>query len=491
MVKEILARFGLAELPAPAPALSPPAQEQMRVLSLTRAPTSSQGTEVFAGYFAEEYLSKLRGKMLAIEFDKMRRSDPQIQMLLRAAKNPIKAARWEIRPADENDEASKAIAELVEHILFCACEKPFSKTVGEALTMIDFGHAVMEPTFKLVLNDPEYGSFHGINSIDLVSAKTIEKWVLDPVSGKLQFVQQIANGDLAKTVMIPAEDLLVFTLDQEGANYEGISWLRACYGNWFRKNLYQKLNAIGIEKFAVPTPLVEFPAGAQNDDQFSHLMSALEVYTSGQANYLTKPQGYSITLEKNAYDPQKVEASIDKEDERMARAFLANFLTLGVGGNSGAYALGDDLSDFFLSGLTHVADEVACTMNPLIKRLVDLNFGPQAKYPTLHHVGISDKAGKELAEIMGLLIDKKVVRPDDPLEEFSRKKYGLPEASEEGRADRAPSPPTAPGFPGAPGAPGAGGPPPPPGAPGGAPPPAPGKTLSERIYRRLAGIHAE
>lgn len=428
----------------------------------------SVGTEIYSGYFQEEYLDKLRGHKLAKEFDKMRRGDPQIKMLLRAVKNPILGAKWEVEPASD-DPLDQKVAALISHILFNDSGKSFKKTLGEALSCIDFGHAPMEKTFKLVTGHAEFGTYHGIESLDLISQKTIEKWNFDSATHKLVSLQQIADGDLRKSVSIPSSDVMIFTLDMEGANYEGVSWLRSCYGNFFRKQLYLKLNGIGIEKFAVPTPVVKFPPGVQNDEQFDYVMAALEVYTSGQSNYLTMPMGYEMTLEKNAYDPELVEISIDKEDARMSKAFLANFLELGMSG-TGAYALSNDLSDFFLSGLTHIADEIADVFNgDLIPILCRYNFGKLAKLPKLKHTGISDKAGKELAEVLDILIRSQVITPDDQLESSMRKKFDLPKASLIGQRKPAPANPFG-GF-------------------GGAPAPAPivAGSLSERIRKKLYG----
>jgi hypothetical protein len=243
----------------------------------------------------------------------------------------------------------------------------------------------------------------------------------------------LAFGEVGRQVTIPAKYLLLFTLNREGSNYEGISALRPCYGNWWRKNNFNKINAIGIEKFAVPTPIATIPQGRQASTQYSKLITALEKYTTHQSNYLIKPEGFDIDLRTNTYDPSKVETSIENEDKRMVKAFLANFLELGMSG-SGAYALSNDLSDFFLTGLQFLANEIADQINKnLIPELVKMNFGPRDKYPTLKFSGISDKAGKELADILNVLTNAQILTPDDKLEKHLRKRLGITEMSEDGQ----------------------------------------------------------
>ena len=117
----------------------------------------------------------------------------------------------------------------------------------------------------------------------------------------------------------------------------------------------------------------------------------------------------------------------------MVKAFLANFLELGMSG-SGAYALSNDLSDFFLSGIEFIAKEISEQFNKkVIPDLIKLNFGPRDKYPTLNFTGISDKAGKELADILSTLTSAKILTPDDRLEKHLRKRLGITEMSEEGK----------------------------------------------------------
>jgi len=399
-------------------------------MATKRAEMGSSGTRVDAGYPSEEYLTGLRGKKRADIFDEIRRSDGQIVMCLSAVKNPIKSATWEIEPgcAEGEQPTPEAIedAKLISHILMKDSDQPFPKLLSEILTFIDFGHSVFEITHKVVLDHQRFGSFNGIASLGWRSQRTIERWNINKQTGKLDSITQMADGDLSRDVTIPDQYLLTFSLNKEGSNYEGISMLRPCYGPWMRKDLYLKLNAIGIEKFAVGTPLVEIPPGKEKGTEKTNMISALEKYQSHEANYLMFPAGWKITLNNNAYDPSKVEESINNEDKRIAKAFLANFLELGMSGG-GAYALSNDLSDFMLSGLEHVANEVAGPINmDLIPSLVKLNRGPREFYPRLKHSGISDKAGIELANMLVALGGAQFLTPEDGDEDHLRKRIGLP-----------------------------------------------------------------
>lgn len=398
---------------------------QLKQVTVHVEESGSSGIEIFSGYYSEEYLSTLRGTQAADTWDKMRRSDPKIKQVLSAVKNPIKGAHWSIQPGAQ-DEKHKLHAELIDQILFKDLDQTWTQQLSEILTLLEFGFSIFEKIDKLVTNHSKFGTYHSISKLAWRSPRTIERWNLDPKTGKLISVWQYAYGDLGKMVEIPGEFLMVFTLDKEGDNYEGVSALRACYGPWFRKNSYLKLMAIGLEKFAIPTPYMEVPEGKESSQQYTNAKKVLEKYVSHQQQYITIPAGWKLGFANSNFDASKIREAIDKENSEMANAFLENFLELGQTG-SGSYALSNDLSDFFLMGIEHVAQTICEAFNKrLIPDLIKVNFGPQDFYPELRCEGIKDKPGKEWAEIIKLFVDAKAITPDADLEAYIREKFGLP-----------------------------------------------------------------
>jgi hypothetical protein len=335
--------------PSPVPAPTPP-QTVIKIVHTKEV--GSTGSENYAGYPSEEYFDALQGTRRADAFDKMRRSDSQVKMCLAAAKNPILAGTWEIEKAPIPDLYAQEDADLIKWMLFDGMEKSWKEYLEEALSLLLYGHSVFEMIDKINMYHPQFGSVICLKTLAWRSPKTIERWNLDPVTGKLKSIEQYAYGDLNRQVTIDAQFLQVLTLEKEGSNYEGISALRSIYGNWFRKNNKLKLNEIGIEKHAIPTPVATIPANKEASPEFDKLVQVLENYTSHEKQYITIPEGWTIDLKTNVYDPEKVETSIDNEDKRMVKGFLANFLNLDSAG-SGSYSLSFDLSDFFLGSLEH------------------------------------------------------------------------------------------------------------------------------------------
>lgn len=394
------------------------------------------GTYVNSGMINEEYLDNMLGNDRALKYSEIR-EDYCATMLLTAVKAPILAASREIH-AVSDEKKHQNHKELIEKILFNDID--LDDLIYEQLTLCDYGYSLFEESHRAVLEpvlDDEGNtilpSYITLNQPAWRNPKTILYWNFDPITKKLKTVSQQSQGDIGAVVDMDADFLNVLTLKKEGQNYEGRSLLRPCYGCWFRKNNYLKLNAIGIEK-SLPLPTAEIPAGKDSSIEYENLVNALENFTSHEKNYLTYPAGWKIDLKTSTgYDPSKTEVSIDAEDKRMSMAFLANFLLLGSSGGAGSYALSNDLSDFFLSGELYIAKIIEKAINKYIVKLIILNFGKQDKYPTFKFCGIDDKAGIEFANMIKAFVESRVIVPDHELEESIRKRTGLPKISEEGQ----------------------------------------------------------
>jgi len=427
------------------------ADEQSTEFEINQTPVKvveigSTGTELFAGYLQEEYLQELQGTQAADIFDRMRRSDPKVKMVLSAMKNPIKSATWEVVQKGDDTREGEIQQAFIEHILFNDLGKTWKSFLHEALSCIDFGYSLFEITYSAVLNHEVFGSYNGIRSLAFRSQRTIERWDVNR-HGELQSVYQQANGDAQDNVNMPAKYLLHFALEKEGDNFEGISILRPAYGPWLRKNEFLKYIAAGIQKYAIPIPILEIPEGKQGSKEYKAALGAMKKYVSHQCNYLTVPFGWKITLQNNPFDAEKIRKVVNEENVEIVNAALANFLELGQSG-SGSYALSFDLSDFFLGGLEYVAEQIAETINMvLIPNLIALNFPDQKPLVELKVSGISDRAGEEFSKIIMNLINSGAIKADDRLEEHLRKRYGLPEMDETSSREKTPATPGAPSDP--------------------------------------------
>lgn len=394
----------------------------------------ASGTRLFGEIFDEEYLNKLSGMRRADIFDEMVRSDDTITMLLTARKNPILKATWTVEPAKgdnpEQEESYRKQAEHVQHEFFDRMNQDFFEVLEEALTFVEHGYALFERVHELV-DDPRFGKYVGFKKLGWRSQRTIDRWNLHK-DGRIASVFQQADGDVGAYAHIPGEWTTIFSLRKTGDNYEGVSALRPIYGNWQRKNMFLKLIAIGIERYAVNTPVGKIPAGKENQQaEREKFIGMLKAISSHHQNYFALPAGWEVDFLKNPFDADKVVAVIKREDEGMVRSFMANHLNLGQGGGSGSYALGTDLSDQFLSIIENDAAIIARRFNKeIIREFINLNYGKQSKYPKLSVSGINDKFSKEFAEILKMLVDGKLLTATENLERWLRKRLNTPELLE-------------------------------------------------------------
>lgn len=394
----------------------------------------SSGTNVSSGVISEEFLLDLQGQKAAVQYDRMRRRETQINMILDAVKNPIIGANWSIEVDDETDAKQMEMKALVEWNYKQGLMEGLKQHIKEALTLLDFGFSVFEAVHATE-QVPALGKLATYyKKFGFRKQVTITKWNLEKQTGKLLSVEQSATGDLPKadTVVIPGDYLLVFTNKKEGDNYEGISMLRSMYGAYSRKDLYLKLVAIGAEKYAIGIVKGTTPANKSNTDEDAAFEALLQSYVNNEISYFKVPQGWTVDVQKVDFDPSKMVPIINFENEEMARSVVASFLMLGQGGNGGAYSLGTDLSDFFLGGIQSYADIICEQHNRhAIPAICQMNFGPQASYPKLRCTGINDKAGKELADIVVGLSGVRAITPDAKLEDFLRAQYKLPKPEPE------------------------------------------------------------
>lgn len=407
-------------------------EEKLPPVIVNDIPTQSQafgssGTEIFSGYLDEEYLVGLKGKERAIVFDKMRRSDAIVKMILMAIKLPILSAyhEFEIDADLEGDDLAEAEwqQKFFNQVFNEDLDKSMTGTLTEILTCNEYAYSLFEMVHKVVPAHEELGPYIGLEAFGWRSPKTIEKWNVDR-NGKLLSVHQQAQGDLGRFLNIPAEFLVHFCPMMEGSDYEGVGILRPIYGSYTRKNVFLKILAAGIEKCAIPTPIGTIPTGKEASPERAYFEAVLKTFVSHQSNYMIKPEGWLIEPIELTFDAEKVRRCIDAENLEMANSILAGFLLLS---GKGSNALSQDLSGFFGATVQFIADHIEEVINrKVLTPLVKLNR-PNAKLMARLKIdSVKDSAEKDLPNILKTLKDGGMLTPDDMLEKYLREKYKTP-----------------------------------------------------------------
>lgn len=391
-------------------------------------PIGKSGTLVSSGIVGDEYIQALSGAQAAEVYARMEKSDYQVQKVLAAVQNPIKAATPSIEPASE-DAADIQIAKVIEQILLK--DMNWNQKLNEILTFIPRGHSVFE-VVTMNKQDPEIGPYTGLAQLGFRDQSSLEKWLYDKATGDLLGIEQKQQGDIEVDAVLDSKFLVIFFNNKRGDD-NGFPLLRPLYGPYKRKLMIEELKMIGIERSAIPIPVMTYPADVKpTDEQYQLGEAQLRSFTSGQDAFIMTPQGWAIELNPQTFDPTNLEATIKSEDTKMSGALLAMFVELGTGGNAGSLALSENLEKFFTNGIVSFANVVMDTINGrLIPFLCRLNFGDTVtRYPKLNLAGIGESAGKTLMEIVTGYSNARVITPDPLLEDHIRKVHKLPKRVE-------------------------------------------------------------
>ena len=375
-----------------------------------------------------EYLAKLKGLIGFKVYDEMRRNEPIIKSVLRASSLPILQNSYSVEPPTDLP-VDKEIAEFVERNIFKEMTNTWQYTLEQIMLMSPFGFSILEKVYRY----DEKVQKTKIKKLDPRLPSSIHSWVYDENAKRLNGVTQ-RNPKTDKEVFLPIEKLLVFSNQREGDNWVGISDLRAVYGNWFIKQTLQKIDAIKHDRYGVGVPVGMTPEGVDIDEEndgYKYMVAALEAFSSQEASFIMLPNGYKLEIQGGqAKAGTDVVSSMRYHDEKMAVAFLAQFLLLGQT-DSGSRALGESFIKFFQMALQERADYIAEVLTRfLIRELVDCNWVVD-DYPTLIAGRIKDLPFETIAT----LTTAGVITKEENLENTVRRALGIVEVEEDESAD--------------------------------------------------------
>lgn len=380
----------------------------------------ASGTVIMGGIISqEEYNSDLVGKKLIRIVERMRRSDGTVKAALSAVKLPILGVEKSIQAASDDD-FDQYVARFVERELKDRNIR-MRKIRRESMTHLDFGYCVFEKTYEVTEFEGQVRI--GFKSIDYRKQTTIMKW--ETQDGKPGITQQLNIG----TASIIEPKLVIFTNEQEGENYEGISILRAAYKDWKMKSDLEIIDAIGGEKMALGVPRLKPPLNANPEDQHKARDAVMNM-RANESSYLEIPEGWDVEMmDMKANTTKELMPSIRYHAHQITLSVLTQFLMLGSDGSSGSRALSEDHSALLRQSVeTIVSYEDEVWNDQVIKQLCDLNFSDLPNgYPKMTSGRVSDDDIKDLSTALKGFKDAGLLTPTFETEQHVRKIAHLPE----------------------------------------------------------------
>lgn len=386
-------------------------------------------------------------------YDEMRRTDPQVRRALWLLKLPILSADWAVEPGDDDDESAE-IADFVSSNLFE--DLNWLDTIRQALGFYEYGFMLFEilddsievardrfpslPGGRSSGRPPKGATTEAIRwtAFEPRLPKTIYQWVprKDRPCYVSEVVQWIGGDDTggARHVRISGERLLRFTHEQEAGNFQGVSILRPLYKPWKIKDQLERLDAIRHERQNVGIPVITLPPDT-NDDDIDKAEKILSALASHEKGYLVLENGWQFKWDTSGQGQgTDVGARIEQLNRDIADGVLAGFMALG-NGDTGSYALAETQADRHLDLITVGARQVEGVFNfgsegiSPIRRLVDLNYGRQAKYPTLRAKNLRSRDDwAQILPLVNQLLQSGALRTSRRLEEAILRRLNLPEA---------------------------------------------------------------
>jgi hypothetical protein len=237
----------------------------------------------------------------------------------------------------------------------------------------------------------------------------------------------------SKDVQVPMTKVVLFTVDSEADNPEGMSILRSAYPHWyFKQNLY-KVDAIQKERHGIGIPDVTLPPNFSPQDKALAIEMAKNLRANEKA-YVVRPPGFLIGFLKPEGNMVDVLESVKHHGLMILQNVLVQFLALGAE-QTGSRAVGSTQIDAFQRASRYLADFVRETINSqAIPELVDFNYNVD-DYPKLRARRLGEDAElRALSVSMRNFVEPGVITPDPELEAWVRDWADWPMASPEAEA---------------------------------------------------------
>jgi len=373
-------------------------------------------------------------------YDRMRRSDGQIGSTLRAMVMPILGTGWRLVGDDVPAHvmaAARAEFGVDDEATGRARRRRQGITLRDhlrdALLMLPLGFCPFEQVYELGPASPALAAeFPELAGRDLAHVRKLAPRLprsllevrVESDGGLAGIVQTPPVGAPASAlsgVFIPADRLVMYVNDREGADWTGTSVLRTAYKHWLIKDQLIRLSAQVVERTGMGVPVVTYPK--QGGDRGKALAIA-QAFRAGATAGVALEEGYALNLVGVTGSTADALPLIKYHDEAASRALLAMFLDLGH--DNGARALGDTFLDFFLMANTAVINNLEDTFTEhVIRDWAALNFGPDVAYPLLKADDLSANSAPTAAALK-LLADAGLITADDELEADVRRRHGLP-----------------------------------------------------------------
>ncbi|QFG05154.1 portal protein [Bacillus phage 056SW001B] len=289
--------------------------------------------------------------------------------------------------------------------------------ISEMLSALEYGYSCTEKVFDW--NDKK-------DKIILKKMKVLDPHTISVKTnrfGDIEFVKQTIGG---KEIKIPPEKIMWLANQKRFGNLYGESVLRQAYKHWYIKDKMYRFANIAYERYGTPL-LVGKVEDAKDIGKMESILKRINGMT-----------GLAISGESNVTAIQGSNADfvgyIEHHDKKIMESMLVPPMMLSLArGQSGSYALSDNMFDIFVMRLESLQRDIKSLIEEeVIRPLVDLNFPNVKKYPAFSFKPLAEKDMEKLANVFTQMISAQVISPS---EDWLREELGFPAMTEETRKE--------------------------------------------------------
>lgn len=342
---------------------------------------------------------ELLGRLKYPVYREMRLSDPAVRSLEWMFKLPIRSADHGVNPNQQDPEKGGALLRadfiakqfgLERHEGSGRLDLTYDELNQQDLLYLSYGAQGAELVWADLETwiDEEGGEHPGrfFSRLMPIMAATVQDIELDKQSGLISRVRQDIPG--ADWIPGPAADrpkLHWLVNEKEGANWFGQSLLRASYGAWRIKKALLVSGAISFDRWASGIPLVYHPPGKTKEAQRigRNLRTHERAWVAVEGPPAEFGGDWQVGLLKGADSIADPVNFLRHLDGQIAMAGLQQFSSLGTT-ERGSRAVGDVLVEPYYMAVGAIADYMRLSrMRWVVRRLIDVNWGPQYPAPEL------------------------------------------------------------------------------------------------------------
>ena len=420
------------------------------------------GTQLNGGSISGyENNAKLTGLSWVNEAEEMLRTDPVVRRSWHMLRQTLLSATWRFIPGIENDPLSEELARYANEAWGFdghagQMRMSWEDQLAYLFEYVPLGYRYAEEVYKVGL-DANGKTKIWLDYYADREPSAHSDW-LSRDGQHLDGVLQNTVGITKTPAPIPANKLLLLTLNKTGSNFEGIGMLRPVWWWWRTKQRVSNMMCVGLDRWAVPTPKVTIDRSVAelqglNDSDIDSMVNDAEAQA---AAFISSEQSYLIENAAIKFDTYAAQPNlyaqgpldIIKEcDNQISQAFLAQFANLGIT-DTGARSVGEIHLSMFRRAAINLCDIVASRVSGVdrsgagtIGRLIKFNYGAvePSKLPRLVHTGLDTDDLAESLGMLGPLVQYGLLTPDDELERAIRERLGagdLPEDAQRSAIER-------------------------------------------------------